>query len=182
MSEYQRMLYLRQVHRGKYQNAEDYIKPGGGYITRTLTLDWVDLQNFEKDDGGTEQKPVLHFQPRNGMPVLPMSVCKESWQAIAGMIAPIRGERINNADPDGPSWKGFRITFTAEVFKEIKKGPDAGKVMEGIRPIGSPDLERDIEVTIQLYTKMGGKVRKRKPFTRLMRRTGNGSTTKGAKP
>lgn len=178
MSEYQRMLHLRQVNRGKYQNADDYIRPDGSYLTRTLALDWVDLKDFEKDDGTTETKPVLHFQrTRSGIQPLPMSVCKESWQAIAGMIAPIRGELINNADPDGPSWKGFRITFTAEAFKEIKKGPDAGKVMEGIRPIGSPDIDRDIEVPIQLCTKIGGKVRKRKPFTRRMARTGNGPPT-----
>lgn len=178
VSEYQRMLHLRQVHRGKYQNAEDYIRPDGSYFARTLTLDWVDLKDFEKDDGTTEIKPVLHFQPtRSGIRPLPMSVCKESWQAIAGMIAPIRGELINNADPNGPSWKGFRITFTTEEFKQTKDGP-----MTGIRPIGSPDLERDIDVTIQLYTKIGGKVRKRKPFTRRMKRTGNGapSTSRSA--
>jgi hypothetical protein len=170
-SQYQRMLHLRQVHRGKYQNAEDYIKPDGSYRTRTLTLDWVDLQDFDRDDGGTETKPVLHFQPtRSGIQPLPMSVCKESWQAIAGMISPIRGELINNSDSNGPSWKGFRITFTAEVFKETKLGP-----MEGIRPIGSPDLERDVEVTIQLYTKIKGRVQKRKPFKRRMVRTGNGA-------
>jgi hypothetical protein len=178
MSEYKRMLHLRQVHHGKYQNAEDYIRPDGSYREMTLALDWVDKVDFDKDGGGTETKPVLHFlATSSGKQPLPMSVCKESWQAIAGMIAPIRGEWINNADPNGPSWKGFRITFTAEVFKKTKEGD-----MEGIRPIGSPDIDRDIEVTIQLYTKIRGKVVKRKPFTRLMRRTGNGGppTQRGA--
>jgi len=172
ISEYQRMLHLREVNKKKYQNVDYYRKPDGSFRQLTLTLDWVDLVDFEKDDGsGEETKPVLHFQPaRNGKQPLPMSVCKESWQAIAGVIAPIRGEVINNSDPDGPSWKGFRITFGVEVFKETKEGP-----MEGIRPQGSPDLERDVDVTIQLYTKIRGKVRKRKPFTRRMRRTGNGS-------
>lgn len=177
MSDYQRMLHLRQIYHGKYQNAEDYIRPDGSYREMTLTLDWVDLRDFEKDDGGTERKPVLHFLPtKSGKQPLPMSVGKEVWQTIAGTIAPIRGELINNSDPNGPSWKGFRITFTAEVFKKTKDGD-----MEGIRPIGSPDIDRDVEITIQLYTKVRGKTMKRKPFTRLMRRTGNGngSTEKG---
>jgi hypothetical protein len=170
MSAYQRMLHLRQVHHGKYQTADDYKRPDGSYRTMTLAIDWIDLVDFENDKGQPETKPVLHFlSTRSGKQPLPMSVGKEVWQTIAGTIAPLRGELINNADPDGPSWKGFRITFTAEVFKETKEGP-----MEGIRPVGSPDLERDIEVTIQLYTKIGGKVKKRKPFTRRMRRTGNG--------
>lgn len=177
MSDYQRMLHLREVNRGKYQTADDYIKPDGTYRTMTLALDWVDLVEFQNDKGEPEIKPVLHFQPtRSGKQPLPMSVGKEVWQTIAGTIAPIRGELINNSDPSGPSWKGFRLTFTAEVFKEIKKGPDAGKVMEGIRPVGSPDLERDVLVEIQLYTKVGGKTVKRKPFKRTMKAIRNGGT------
>jgi len=178
MSEYQHMLHLREVHRGKYQTADDYKKPDGTYRTMTLAIDWVDLVDFEKDDGTPDRKPVLHFlATRSGKQPLPMTVGKEAWQAIAGTVAPIRGELINNSDPTGPSWQGFRITFTAEVVKQTKEGP-----MEGIRPIGSPDLERDIDVTIQLYTKIGGKVRKRKPFTRRMKRTGNGSPPTSRSP
>lgn len=166
------MLHLRQVNHGKYQTADDYRRPDGSYRTMTFALDWVDIVDTEDDKGNPVQKPVLHFLPTSsGKQPLPMMVGKEVWQTIAGTIAPIRGELINNSDPKGPSWKGFRLTFTAEVYRETKEGP-----MEGIRPVGSPDLERDVEVTIQLYSKApNGKTVKRKPFKRRMVRTGNGS-------
>jgi len=180
MSEVQQALHYKEVGRGNYQTAEDYLAPDGSYRSMTLTLDYVELRDFENDKGKHEKKAVLHFQPtRSGKQPLPMVLGKEAWQTVAGMAVPVRGELVNNPDPKGPSWRGFRITFSCEVYRTITKGHEAGTKLLGIRPKGSPDIPADMSITIQLFGE-GGK--KRKPFTRRVTRTPNGGPPTSRSP
>lgn len=165
--------YKEYGRRNGYASAEQLMGPDGQPLVHTYALADITERDLPGvDDAGNskiESKQILWFRPRKAgkEPPPPMIVGKEVWLTIASTFAKFFG-------PKPKEWceKGLRITFTAEQTNKPRKGD------WGIRPVGSPDIPSDNEVTIRLGTKGGGK----RTVKRIMRRTDNGGPPTSRSP
>lgn len=110
----------------------------------TLTIKDANLEELEGDDG-KKVKAILSFVETE----MQLVTCKTNGFSIKSMF----GDKLSN-------WTGKRVTF----FPSTWNGEPA------IRVWGSPDIERDMNITIQLP--------RRKPIAMVMHRV----TKPGAPP
>lgn len=109
----------------------------------TLTISAVDLLGLKDDNGATKAKAILSFKEAEKQ----MVACKTNGICLKEMF----GSAVQE-------WVGKRIT----IF------PDLWNDEPAIRVWGSPDIEREIEVTVTLprrrpFKKVMHKVEKRAP-------------------
>lgn len=104
----------------------------------TLTITEIDLEDLEGDDG-KKTKAIVSFKETPKMLVL----CKTNGICLKEMF----GKELKN-------WVGKRIT----IFEDDWNGEPATRIW------GSPDIERDMKVTVQLP--------RRRAMEKTMRRTG----------
>jgi hypothetical protein len=101
----------------------------------TLTIKDVDLEHLEDNTGKPKAKAIISFAERP----LELVACKTNGLCLKSMF----GKELNN-------WIGKRVT----LFPSQWNGEDA------IRIWGSPDIEKQFEVSIELP--------RRRPFQMLM--------------
>lgn len=103
----------------------------------TLTIRDTDLEELVGDDGKAKAKAVVAFKETDKQLVL----CKTNGICLREMFG------VQLAD-----WVGKRVT----IFPDVWNGEPA------VRIWGSPDIERDLEVTVTLP--------RRKPFKRALKK------------
>lgn len=103
----------------------------------TLTIADVNLEELVGDDGKPKAKAIVSFKETDKSLV----TCKTNGLCLREMFGTQLAE-----------WVGKRVT----IFPDVWNGEPA------VRVWGSPDIERDLEVTVTLP--------RRKPFKRTLRR------------
>lgn len=103
----------------------------------TVTIKKVTSQELEGEDGTKKQKMTIYFEgwSRGFVPSKTAAMC----------IAAMHGDQIEG-------WIGKRVTLYAT---QVKLG---GKMVPGIRVLGSPDLKANMQVEIKLPKKKAEKV------------------------
>jgi hypothetical protein len=156
--------YKEYGRRNGYTSVEQFLDLEGKPSEYTLTLADIterDLPGIDEKTKKTtlEAKTILWFRPtKPGKdPPPPMIVGVTVWETIARTFAKFFGPKVR-------AWyeSGKRITFTAELTNKPRKGD------WGIRPVGSPDIPHDHEVSFLIGAGGGKKQR----ITRTMRKTG----------
>lgn len=131
--------------------------------TPTLTIDKVTLEQVESlkptgdDEGGGKmrQRIVVYF--------------KESRGGRGWLLNRTNGECIKEMwGRETDSWLGKRVTLTA---KQVRVGP---KMEPGIRVVGSPDIEKDLNFELRLPRK--------KPIRTALVKTGKAPKQEPQKP
>lgn len=109
----------------------------------TLTIEDIELEDLEGDDG-KKTKCIISFKetPKK------LVACKTNGFCIKEMF----GKELAN-------WRGKRIT----IFEDTWNGEPATRVW------GSPDIEEEIEVTVQLP--------RRRPFKKTMHKVVKGGAS-----
>jgi hypothetical protein len=105
----------------------------------TVTIRDVDLEGLVGDDGKEKQKAIVGLKETDKSLVL----CKTNGICLREMF----GTELSG-------WVGKRVT----IFPDVWNGEPA------IRIWGSPDIKRDLDVTVTLP--------RRKPFRKTMHKTG----------
>lgn len=113
----------------------------------TLTIKDVDLEGLEGEDGKKQQKAIVAFEERP----MQLVMCKTNGMCIKAMFGPTLA-----------TWLGKRIT----IFESQWNGEPC------IRIWGSPDIQKDMKVTVQLP--------RRRPFEMVMHTAKNGKTSQPA--
>jgi hypothetical protein len=115
----------------------------------TLTIKDVDLEGLEGEDGKQKQKAVLSFEERP----MQLVMCKTNGICIKSMFGPTLAE-----------WLGKRVT----IFESQWNGEPC------IRIWGSPDLQADMKVSVQLP--------RRRPFDMLLHAVKSGTQRSSPAP
>lgn len=134
MSDKKKIVDFDQLYPGRFLKAGQLL---GKKVT--LTIADVDTEELQGDDGKVQTKATLSFRET------PMKhvCCKTNGICIREMF----GRKVTE-------WVGKRVTFF----------PDTWNGEPAIRVWGSPDIDRDIDVTVTLP--------RRKPFKKTMRPVG----------
>lgn len=112
---------------------------GGGRIT--LTIERVTIEDLPNDKGGETPRGIVIFSDH----AMQLALNKTNGICLREMF----GTYL-------PAWSGKRVT----LFPSETRDPVTRKMIPCVRVWGSPDLERDMQVTISLP--------RRKPFPMTM--------------
>jgi hypothetical protein len=111
----------------------------------TYTITKIQLEKLEGKKG-IEKKGIVFFSEE-----------EKAWVLNRTNVECLKGMWGRETD----NWIGKRVTLYPEAMKDSFTGED----ITGIRLRGSPDLDRDVTITIELPRK--------KPIQKTMRRTGS---------
>jgi hypothetical protein len=135
---------LSEVDPSKYLSAEDL---DGKEVTLTITK--LTRKKLTAADGSDDPRMVVWFEGKQKR----WLTCHTSKKCLIGMF----GRNL-------PTWIGKRVTIHAEEVDAF------GKRVPAIRPVGSPDIDRNIVVKTPLFGKPN--------LTTTMKPTGAKTSTK----
>ncbi len=138
-----------ELYPGRFMKASVDIGEKGAQ--QTFVIDHAEIDELE-GDRGKEMKAILHFRDAK-----PHVMCKTNGLCLREMF----GRELAN-------WRNKRVTLFATETKDQR----SGEMVPCVRVWGSPDIDRQFDVTIAFPRK--------KPFVMAMHKTGDARRESGA--